>query len=661
MARRSGFVRSMVQLSRELERQQRAQLKAQERARREAVRRMEQAQKEYQRALATEERAKAAEERQRAAAERAQTKSQKEAAREAEMERKAAEKERARLYLESREAEISARNTDLEERIHDLKNILSATLFVDDYFDLDTLKKPFPETPPFNPSLPPFNPGSLANAEPAPDPKRYAPPPFGSDQPAAPAPPAWDDYLPAPLTATQQFLPWAKKEHEKKMREGRERFEADMSTHRQKRDAEYLAYRQQYEKQVAFAKQRYQNDIQSWRKREAERQQKLQSYKAKYDWQISQMTDKARANYENQIADLHSEIEKHNQEIEQFKIDYLSGDPDAIVKYFDLVLGASIYPEDFPQHAKIAYVPESRQLVIEHDLPPLSTVPEVLVYKYIKSKDEITETPRPPAQRRALYTSLISQIAIRTIHELFEADRVGHLETVVYNGGVETIDPGTGRLRRTCLVTVRTSREVFLALDLRHVEPQACLKTLNADISRSPAELAPVKPVVDFNMVDSRFIEETNVLSALDDRPNLMELSPAEFESLISNLFSKMGLETRLTQSSRDGGVDCVAFHLDPVLGGKFVIQAKRYKHTVGVSAVRDLFGTMQNEGASKGILVTTSGYGKAAFEFAANKPLQLISGSELLYLLEQHAGLKAKIVVPDDWHDPMPDTTNED
>src|SRR5579872_3536078 len=97
-----------------------------------------------------------------------------------------------------------------------------------------------------------------------------------------------------------------------------------------------------------------------------------------------------------------------------------------------------------------------------------------------------------------------------------------------------------------------------------------------------------------------------------------MELTPAEFESLITNLFGKMGLETRLTQASRDGGVDCVAYDSRPIFGGKVVIQAKRYKHTVGVSAVRDLFGTLQNEGASKGILVTTSGYGKAAFDFAS-------------------------------------------
>ena len=47
-----------------------------------------------------------------------------------------------------------------------------------------------------------------------------------------------------------------------------------------------------------------------------------------------------------------------------------------------------------------------------------------------------------------------------------------------------------------------------------------------------------------------------------------------------------MGLETPSTQASRDGGVDCVAYDPRPIFGGKVVIQAKRYKHTVGVSAV---------------------------------------------------------------------------
>ncbi len=95
-----------------------------------------------------------------------------------------------------------------------------------------------------------------------------------------------------------------------------------------------------------------------------------------------------------------------------------------------------------------------------------------------------------------------------------------------------------------------------------------------------------MRPVLEFSMIDPRFVESTDVLSSIDQRPNLMELTPGEFETLITNLFEKMGLETRLTQASRDGGVDCVAYDPRPIFGGKVVIQAKRYKNTVGVSAI---------------------------------------------------------------------------
>jgi restriction system protein len=73
---------------------------------------------------------------------------------------------------------------------------------------------------------------------------------------------------------------------------------------------------------------------------------------------------------------------------------------------------------------------------------------------------------------------------------------------------------------------------------------------------------------------------------------------------------------------------------------------------------VRDLFGTMQNEGASKGILVTTSGYGRASFDFADGKPMELLSGSNLLYLLKEHAEIDARIEPPADWVDPVAEFT---
>ncbi len=89
--------------------------------------------------------------------------------------------------------------------------------------------------------------------------------------------------------------------------------------------------------------------------------------------------------------------------------------------------------------------------------------------------------------------------------------------------------------------------------------------------------------------------------------------------------------------------MDAIAFDPDPIRGGKIVIQAKRYTNTVGVSAVRDHYGTMMSEGATKGSLVTTSDYGRDAYEFIQGKPLTLLNGSNLLSLLEKH-GHKARI-----------------
>ncbi len=59
----------------------------------------------------------------------------------------------------------------------------------------------------------------------------------------------------------------------------------------------------------------------------------------------------------------------------------------------------------------------------------------------------------------------------------------------------------------------------------------------------------------------------------------------------------------------------------------------------------------------TKGILVTTSGYGKVGFDLAQNKHIELIEGANLLYLLSEHTGTEAKIVPPDGWKDPAANT----
>lgn len=131
------------------------------------------------------------------------------------------------------------------------------------------------------------------------------------------------------------------------------------------------------------------------------------------------------------------------------------------------------------------------------------------------------------------------------------------------------------------------------------------------------------------------------MITGLEADQNLMTMEWQDFEVLVRDLFDEMfrskGAEVKVTRTSRDQGVDAVVFDPDPLLGGTTVIQAKRYRHAVPVAAVRELYGTMMNEGAGKGILVTTSHYGASAQEFIKDKPITLLDGANLLHLLQNH------------------------
>ena len=275
-----------------------------------------------------------------------------------------------------------------------------------------------------------------------------------------------------------------------------------------------------------------------------------------------------------------------------------------------------------------------------------------------------TLTGKPVASTKArsskvineLYVSGLAELALGALATIVECNGIELADTILLNVMVDEVDMSTGRDKRYCVVSIQVEREEFEALNLDRVDPLECVRGLNAVVPRGNTELAPVRPIIAFDKEDARIIAAVDVASRLDSRANLMELTPNEFESLIQNLLTKIGLDTHQTQASLDGGVDAIAYDSRPIFGGKIIIQAKRYKNTVGVSAVRDLYGTVLNEGASKGLLVTTSGYGKSSFEFAKNKPLELLEGGHLLHLLKEHLDMDAVIVPPVTWVDPMED-----
>ena len=338
-----------------------------------------------------------------------------------------------------------------------------------------------------------------------------------------------------------------------------------------------------------------------------------------------------------------------NSALEEIKSHYKTAEPKATEEYYNSVLTGSNYPDYFPRNWHLEYRADARMVVVDYDLPSPDQLPTVESYRYIKARDEIVEKPLTEAARKKLYDSVIYQVCIRTLHELFEADTTGAVETVAFNGLVTSTNPATGIKETKTIISVSAAKDEFMAFDLSKVEPKATFRHLKGVAAATLVNLTPIPPVIKLNKTDKRFVENKEIALNLDGSVNIAAMHWEDFEHLVRELFEKeftsTGGEVKVTQASADGGVDAVAFDPDPIRGGKIVIQAKRYTNTVGVAAVRDLYGTVMNEGAIKGILVTTSDYGKDSYEFAKDKPLTLLNGSNLLALLEKH-GHQARIDV---------------
>ncbi|MCR3761800.1 restriction endonuclease [Clostridium felsineum] len=312
-----------------------------------------------------------------------------------------------------------------------------------------------------------------------------------------------------------------------------------------------------------------------------------------------------------------------------------------IEKITSTILNNSIYPEKFHKKIDIQYDENSKVIIINYILPNSEEIPKTIKYTYDKIFDKLNGVTMKAKDFNNYYESVIFQITLRTIKETFTINKREKVKSIVFNGMVEDIDRKTGNNFSSCIISVMASREDFEKINLEQVSPKDCIMFLKGIFANSLHKLAPVKPIMDISRKDRRFIYNKEVLSKLNEGVNLAEMNWEDFEYLVRELFEKIfsndGSEVRVTQASRDGGVDAIAFDTDPIKGGKFIIQAKRYNNVVPVSAVRDLYGTVINEGAIKGILVTTSYFGNDSREFSKDKPITLVDGANVVYLLNKY------------------------
>jgi HJR/Mrr/RecB family endonuclease len=135
------------------------------------------------------------------------------------------------------------------------------------------------------------------------------------------------------------------------------------------------------------------------------------------------------------------------------------------------------------------------------------------------------------------------------------------------------------------------------------------------------------------------FGHQTRSPRAVSGLVDLADLTGVEFERLIVRLLEDLGFHAEMTKATGDGGVDIEAVLDRPIVGGRYLIQCKRFAADtlVGSPTVREFYGALvADRKAVKGILITTSDFSAQAREFSEHLPIELIDGAKLAELLAQ-------------------------
>jgi restriction system protein len=112
----------------------------------------------------------------------------------------------------------------------------------------------------------------------------------------------------------------------------------------------------------------------------------------------------------------------------------------------------------------------------------------------------------------------------------------------------------------------------------------------------------------------------------------LDSFSGEKFEFYLKKLFEDLGYKNiKTTQKTRDFGVDLIMFNDQ---GNKIVIQAKRYKSSVGIDAINEAVGTRLPEKADEVWVVTNNYFTKPALQHAKKNAVKIIDRDSLIDLI---------------------------
>lgn len=405
MGRRRGFFAELQHQNRLAEREQVRLHKAADRDWKAALR-------EREKALKAEERA------------------QNQLAKAAAAEQKQLEKEAKLAHIESMECQANALNYEIEVIYQEIDSVLSATLEVDDFVDLNDLKNRVIETP-----FP-----RIELLEPTPRPTNVE-----------------DPIRPRGLMPTKPT------------------------------GLSGLFGRTKYKEEVKTAERRLRRDLEEWNRQlddnERRRRRADEEYFHAEDERVKEL-DHCKKEHERSCLE-------NAQKIDELIGGLGYGTPEAVQDYVSIVLSNSVYPEVMDIEHDFQFDVETAELFLRVYVSSPEMIPHIKAYKYTKSTDQITTTDLNQKARKDRYTGMIHQVGLRSLHEVFEADRRGIIKTISLEVGTDTIVPATGQQAFILFLATGAEREEFMSYNLAAVDPLATLNHMGASVSKNPFGLIP--------------------------------------------------------------------------------------------------------------------------------------------------------------------------
>lgn len=356
---------------------------------------------------------------------------------------RASEAERKQMEREARDAHVAARLAEVDElnellnrEYSEIDNLLAATLDIDDFVDLQLLKKTV--------VYPPFARVELKVPRPAP--------------------------LPIPVP------------DQPRLRE----VESPKGLFGKKKKLEEAQLEAQAE---------YQRALQQWEELRAgipAREAELANQHAALERTRLDMLEAEQERYDAAIVRQEKEVAEHNAAIDTLIAGLGYGVPDAVQEYVGIVLANSVYPEVFNVEYDAIFDAETSELSLHVIVPTPDAVRSIKSFRYVKASDEIVETQLSKKDASDRYAGALHQIALRSLHEIFEADRRGLIQAISMQVGPNAKDPATGRDKFMPLIAVTSPRDKFMEFDLAGVVPSATLQHLGAAVSKNPAALTIV-------------------------------------------------------------------------------------------------------------------------------------------------------------------------